>query len=94
MPKASIEGTQIPMNMAAVASPLKYNISEKISDRNAEINSNLSVVVNILNMLVLFFSFCVKKLITADLTQKNAFCLSRTFHDQLSKWIQIQKSCY
>lgn len=41
-----MEGTQMPINMATFASPLKYNISEKISERNAEINDNLSVVVN------------------------------------------------
>jgi hypothetical protein len=57
MPKASMDGTQIPMNMAAVASPLKYNISEKISERKAEINNNLSVVVNLLNMVELVFRF-------------------------------------
>ena len=36
--------------MAAFASPLKYNISEKISEINAAINNNLSAVVNLLNM--------------------------------------------
>lgn len=46
-----MEGTQIPMKMAAVDSPLKYNTSEKMSDRNAEINNSLSVIVNLLNML-------------------------------------------
>ena len=41
-----MDGTQMPINMAAFASPLKYNISEKISERNAEKNNNLYVVVN------------------------------------------------
>jgi len=43
----------MPMNMAAVTSPLKYNISEKISDKKAAINNNLSVVVNFLNIIFL-----------------------------------------
>jgi hypothetical protein len=55
MPKPSIDGTQIPINMAAVASPLKYNISEKMSDRNAATNNNLSVNVNFLNMVLLLY---------------------------------------
>jgi len=54
IPKASIDGTQMPIKIAAVASPLKYKISEKISDRKAAINNNLSVVVNLLNMMLLF----------------------------------------
>ena len=45
--------------MAAFASPLKYNISEKISERNAAINNNLSVAVNLLNMMLLIFKFCM-----------------------------------
>lgn len=61
MPKASIDGTQIPINIAAFASPLKYNISEKISERNAEMNSNLSVIVNFLNMILLNFEFFTVK---------------------------------
>ena len=52
-----MEGTQMPINIAAFASPLKYNISEKISERNAAINNNLSVVVNFLNMILLIFKF-------------------------------------
>lgn len=52
-----MDGTQIPMNMAAVASPLKYNISEKMSERKAETNNNLSVVVNFLSMILLVFNF-------------------------------------
>lgn len=57
IPKASIEGTQMPINMAAFASPLKYNTSEKIRERNAEINNNLSVIVNLLNIVLLIFKF-------------------------------------
>jgi hypothetical protein len=55
MPNAKIEGTQRPRNIAAVASPLKYNASEKMRERNAEINSNLSVIVNFLNMIYNIF---------------------------------------
>lgn len=40
-----MEGTQRPINMAGVDSPLKYKISEKTSERNAAINNNLSVIV-------------------------------------------------
>ena len=47
-----MEGTQIPINMAAIASPLKYNISEKTSERKAEINKNLSIVVNFVNIIL------------------------------------------
>jgi hypothetical protein len=50
-----MEGTQMPVNMAAFTSPLKYNISEKISERNAAINNSLSAVVNFLNMILLIF---------------------------------------
>ena len=50
-----MEGTQIPINIAAFVSPLKYKISEKISERNAEINNNLSVIVNFLNMILIIF---------------------------------------
>ena len=46
-----MDGTQIPMKIAEFTSPLKNNISEKISERNAEINNNLSVVVNFCNMI-------------------------------------------
>ena len=63
-----MEGTQIPINMAAVASPLKYNISEKISDRNAEKNNNLSVIVNLLN-IILYYLEIKKHLKTADFYQ-------------------------
>jgi hypothetical protein len=40
----------MPIKIAAFGSPLKYKISEKISERKAEINSNLSVNVNFLNI--------------------------------------------
>jgi hypothetical protein len=79
MPKASMDGTQIPMNMAAVVSPLKYNTSEKISERKAEINNNLSVVVNLLNIVELvfrFFMICVNMLL---ITPKESICLSFPF---------------
>lgn len=49
-----MDGTQMPINMAAVSSPLKYNISEKTSEANAEINSSLSVIVKFFNMISLF----------------------------------------
>jgi hypothetical protein len=52
-----MEGTQMPINIAAFTSPLKNNISEKISERNAAINNNLSVAVNFLNMILLIFKF-------------------------------------
>jgi hypothetical protein len=38
---------------------LKYNISEKISERKAAINSNLSVVVNFLNITLLILKFSI-----------------------------------
>ena len=53
-----MEGTQIPINIAAVTSPLKNNISEKISERKAAINNSLSVVVKFLSMILLIFRFC------------------------------------
>jgi hypothetical protein len=37
--------------VASFTFPLKYNISEKISERKAAINNNLSAVVNFLNMI-------------------------------------------
>ncbi len=54
MPNAKIEGTQIPIKMADVVSPLKNKYSEKIRDRNAEINNNLSVIVNFENICFIF----------------------------------------
>lgn len=54
-----MDGTQMPMKMAAFVSPLKYSISEKMSERNAAINSSLSAVVNFLNMNDRF-EFCWK----------------------------------
>lgn len=59
MPKARIEGTHIPINMAAFSSPLKYKISENISERNAETNNKISVIVNFLNMILMIFNFYV-----------------------------------
>ena len=41
--------------MAVFASPLKYNISEKISERKAAMNNNLSVIINFLNMSLIGF---------------------------------------
>ena len=52
-----MEGTQIPTNMAELTSPLKYNTSEKIRDKNAAINNNKSVVVNFLNIISLSVTF-------------------------------------
>lgn len=52
-----MEGTQIPINIAAVDSPLKYSISENISERNAAINNNLSVVVKFFSMIFIYFKF-------------------------------------
>ena len=52
----------MPINMAAFVSPLKYNISEKISERNAAINNNLSVVVNFLNMIFLIFKLLITQM--------------------------------
>jgi hypothetical protein len=50
-----MDGTQIPMNMAAFSSPLKYNISEKTSESKDARNSNLSVIENFLSMLLDLF---------------------------------------
>ena len=47
-----MDGTQIPINIAAFASPLKYNTSEKTRERNAETNRNLSVIENFLSMVL------------------------------------------
>jgi predicted transcriptional regulator len=52
MPKANIDGTQRPIKIAEFTSPLKYNISEKISEIIAAINKSLSVIVNFLNMIL------------------------------------------
>ncbi len=57
IPKANMDGTQIPINIAEFTSPMKYNISEKISERKAAINNNLSAVVNFLNMSLFAFKF-------------------------------------
>lgn len=74
MPNASIDGTQMPMKIAAFGSPLKYSISEKISDRNADINKSLSVVVNFLNMILFCFKFC-KILTEQRKSNKNVWSL-------------------
>ena len=55
-----MEGTQMPINMAAVASPLKYNISENISERKAEMNNNLSVIVNFVNIILVIQKILLK----------------------------------
>lgn len=59
MPNAKIDGTQRPMKIAAIASPLKYNISEKIRELKAETNNNMSVIVNFfkasLNIFKIYF---------------------------------------
>lgn len=52
MPKASIDGTQMPMNVAASFSSLKYKYSENTNESNADMNNNLSVIVNFLNILI------------------------------------------
>ena len=49
-----MDGTQIPKKIAAVASPLKYKVSEKISERKAATNNNLSVMVNLLSIIICF----------------------------------------
>lgn len=57
MPNAKIDGTQIPINMAALVSPLKYSISEKISDIIEAAKNKISVVVNFLNMVLLILGW-------------------------------------
>ena len=57
MPKARIDGTQIPINIAAMASPSKYSASEKTRERNAAMNNNLSAVVNFLSMRFLVLMY-------------------------------------
>ncbi len=49
----------MPINIAAFASPLKYNISENISEAKAESNNKISVVVNFLNIFQSFFKFFI-----------------------------------
>jgi hypothetical protein len=48
------------MNIAAFASPLKYNTSEKIRERKAAMNNNISVVENFFNMFNYFFRLLCK----------------------------------
>lgn len=55
MPKANIDGTQRPIKIADFTSPLKYKISEKISDIIADKNKSLSVSVNFLNIIFIVF---------------------------------------
>lgn len=50
MPKANIDGTQMPIKVAFCFSPEKNKISEQIRDNKAETNNNLSAIVNFLNM--------------------------------------------
>lgn len=66
-----MEGTQIPINMASLTAPLKNRISEKISERNAEINNNLSVIVNFLNIVNRIFDLVIK--INGDFFWSNKF---------------------
>lgn len=47
-----MEGTQIPINMACSLFPWKYKISEKINERKAETNNNLSDNVNFFNIFI------------------------------------------
>lgn len=55
-----MDGTQMPINIAAVASPLKYKISENIRERNAAISNRMSVIVNLLNMiLIVIYNFYI-----------------------------------
>jgi hypothetical protein len=56
MPKAKMDGTQMPIKMAAFASPLKYKVSEKMSERKADKKRSLSVNVNFLNIFSHFYS--------------------------------------
>lgn len=71
-----MDGTQMPTNMAAFISPLKNNISEKISERKAAVNNNLSVIVNFLNIALLGFKNCII-LTNSNIKQKSiAFVFS------------------
>jgi hypothetical protein len=54
-----MDGTQRPINIAALVSPLKYKISEKIRDRKAAINNKISVIVNFLFIILNFL--CQRK---------------------------------
>jgi hypothetical protein len=53
MPKAMIDGTQMPMKIPSCFSPWKYKISEKISDMRAAANRSLSVRVNFFNIKII-----------------------------------------
>lgn len=52
MPKARIDGTHNPINMAFSFSPEKNNISENIKLESADIKSNTSVILNCLNIVL------------------------------------------
>jgi|TARA_B100001093_G_C26412897_1_gene836372 hypothetical protein len=60
MPKARIDGTHNPINMAFSFSPEKNNISENIKLERADINNNMSVMLKFLNMYFLFV--CIIKI--------------------------------
>lgn len=47
-----MEGTQIPIKIACSLFPWKYKISEKINERKAAINNNLSDKVNFFNIYI------------------------------------------
>lgn len=55
MPKHKIVGTQIPTNIACRWSPLNHKASEKIREIKAAANSNLSAMVNLLNIFLFLF---------------------------------------
>jgi hypothetical protein len=55
IPKHKMVGTQRPTNIACCLSPLNHKASEKISEIKAATNSNLSAMVNLLNMLLFYF---------------------------------------
>ncbi len=54
MVKPSMDGTQRPTKIAAFSSPLNHNISEKIRERKAAVNSSRSAIDNF--FVIQFFS--------------------------------------
>lgn len=52
IPNAKIDGTHNPINMAFSFSPEKNNISENIKLERADTNSNISVILNFLNIVL------------------------------------------
>ena len=52
----------MPIKMAAFTSPLKYNISENMRERNAAENNKISATPNFLNMSILFLLFYEQKM--------------------------------